>query len=513
MSILKFFKSEYFILILIFCFAFLIRFLSVYPTNTIIGFDQSRDLFAAKTILENHDLKIIGPTAGNNPNLHHGIGFTYYLAFPMFLFGPNPINLVLFNSLINSLTVIILYFFALSLFNSKKIAFASSLIAACSYQLVQYSGWLSNPTVTIFTVPTFFYLFWLYIKGQPKAFPLAAFFLGLCIQFQLFFVYLLPISLLIFLIFKPKLPSLKLSLVSILLFCLATSTMILTELKFRFAGVFSLLGAGDLVGEKLNFVQKISRFSIEFFQTFNLNLGSQNIQIGQILALMSLGLIIFQLLQTPKKTNSPYLYLLIFLLSPSIMLFLGFHNSPWFLIGLPSAVILAIALLISRLRLFIFYPLVLILIILANIVLVDKSVGRGQVLLEPDPASVLTDQIAAINYTYASSDKATFTINSLTNPLYINLPWAYHYLWYGQPNFNYLPTWAGGDQLPPYNTLAKVTGQEKYLYLLIDSSSRIPPSHKLALLNWANERSILLEQKTFNGIEVQKRLLFRNMAF
>jgi hypothetical protein len=29
------------------------------------------------------DLRIIGPTAGNNPNLHHGVAYLYYLALPI----------------------------------------------------------------------------------------------------------------------------------------------------------------------------------------------------------------------------------------------------------------------------------------------------------------------------------------------------------------------------------------------------------------------------------------------
>jgi len=66
----------------IFLFAFIVRFLSVWPANTIIGFDQARDLFDSAKILQG-DLRIIGPTAGNNPNLHHGVLWLYFMAVPL----------------------------------------------------------------------------------------------------------------------------------------------------------------------------------------------------------------------------------------------------------------------------------------------------------------------------------------------------------------------------------------------------------------------------------------------
>ncbi len=123
----------------------------------------------------------------------------------------------------------------------------------------------------------------------------------------------------------------------------------------------------------------------------------------------------------------------------------------------------------------------------------------------------MSDQLKAVDYTYQESGGQGFSVNSLTNPLYINALWGYHYYWYGGETYGYLPTWSGGDQLYPYDSLVKPDGKEKYLYLLIDTSFRIPPQYKNEIINWADKKSSLVEEKIFGGIEVQKRIVEENL--
>ena len=81
--------KKFFPIILIFILGLTIRFLSPYPANTIIEFDQARDLFDAKKIILG-DIRTVGPTAENNANLHHGVAFLYYIIPPMILAKSNP---------------------------------------------------------------------------------------------------------------------------------------------------------------------------------------------------------------------------------------------------------------------------------------------------------------------------------------------------------------------------------------------------------------------------------------
>jgi hypothetical protein len=491
---------KYWPIIIIFLFAFLIRFLSVWPGNTIIGFDQARDLFDSLKILHG-DLRVIGPTAGNNPSLHHGVAWLYFMTIPL-IFSHDPIYAVLWNSLFNAASVIIVYLLAKNIFKNQKVALIAATITASSYYFVEFAGWLSNPTPTLLTVPLFFLGIWKYSQKKNWGLPLAMLALGLSIQFELFFVYLIPVFILSWLILKPKFPSFKTFTFSLLTFTFVTSTMIATEIKFHFAGISSILGAGKLVGStKSGFFSLSKDFLMNKWEAFYLNFWPQNKSFGLYFGLVAVGVFIFEIIKN-RQTRKRNLFLLLWLFSPMIMLVLGAHNAPWFMIGRPAAAIIMGSYLISKLKPnFLIVPVVG-LIIYANCLAIKADYGQGQTLLEPDKSAILSKQIAAMDYTYAKSQGKDFAIETVTNPLYINAVWAWNYDWYGK-KYNSKPTWLGGDQLPPYNILSKATGSEPYLFLIIDETPRIPPIYKENAINSLKKKATFVEEKSFDGILVR----------
>lgn len=451
--------------------------MSVWPSNTVVGFDQARDFFDALKILQGH-LRIIGPTAGNNPNLHHGVLWLYFISLPIFLGKGNPIWIVLWNSIFNALSAVVIYLLAKSMF-SKKAGVISAIITTASYYFVSYSGWLSNPTLTLFTVPLFFYGLWQYYKGKSWGLPLCFLFLGLTIQLELFFIYLIPIFIVAWLVLRPKFPSLKTSAYCLVTLFLSLSSMIATEFKFHFAGVKSILFAGQLVGGGQT---NIPQFLAKFTNTF-----AQNLFPGSFILLLVLLI---------KIKNKNVQFLLIYLLSPTLMLILGYHNAPWFLIGLPPAICLLAGYVLSLIPLGGIIPIVVLIIFL-------NLRTKNLVLLEPDKAAILSTQIAVMNYTYQSSSGQPFAINTVTNPLYINAVWAWNYKWFSS-KYGFLPSFSGGDQLPPYNVLPKASGQETIIYLIIDETPRIPPVYTENAESWAKTKGKLVEEKEFSGIKVEK---------
>lgn len=500
-------KKEYLFLALIFVFGFLIRLLSVWPSNTIIGFDQARDLFDSLKIIQGH-LRIIGPTAGNNPNLHHGVAWLYFMIPPLLL-SKNPIYVVLWNSLFNGAAAIVLYFIAKSLFKSRKMGYIAAIVASASYYYVSFSGWLSNPTGTFLTLPLFFLGMIEYYKGKKWGLPLATFFLGLTIEFELFFLYLIPTAIILWFILKSKLPTIKLTLISILTFCIATSTMIATEFKFHFQGVKSILGAGSYVGGgKSSFLIDLLTFIQQKWDTFYLNLWPQNKSIGTLLGILAVGYLIFEIFQNLKKKDivKNNLFLMVWFFSPAIMFLLGVHNAPWFYIGRPSSAILIAAYILSKIKSKTLIAGALALIIFANIVAIHEAYGKGQTILEPDKAALLSTQISVMEYTYQRSNGHDFAIDTITNPLYINAVWAWNYNWYFERN-GYKPTWLGGNQLEPYNTLENATGKEKYFFLIADETNRIPQLYTQNAIDNLNKKGQFIEEKEFDGIKV---MMFEN---
>lgn len=493
--------KKYWPILVIFLLAFAVRFLSVWPSNTIIGFDQARDLFDSAKILQG-DLRIIGPTAGNNPNLHHGVLWLYFITVPI-LFSHNPIYVVLWNSLFNAFSVVIIFLLARDLFRSSKVGIIAGTITAVSYYYVSYSAWLSNPTVTLLTVPVFFLGIWKYYQKESWGLPLSMLALGLSIQFELFFIYLIPVFILSWLILKPKFPSLKIFTYSLSAITLTLSTMIATEIKFHFAGVLSILGAGKLVGEThTGFFYLLKDFLLNKWEAFYLNFWPQNKSFGIVFGLVVVIFFVFEIVKNKESASwrrKRNLFLLTWLFSPVIMLFLGTHNAPWFLIGRSASGIIMGAYLISKIKPnFLIVP-ALGLIVYTNCLAIKADYGKGQTILEPDKSAILSKQIAVMDYTYTKSQGKPFAIDTVTNPLYINAVWAWNFDWYSPIK----PTWLGGDQLTPYNTLNKATGQEKYLFLIIDETPRIPPVYKENAINSLKKKATFVEEKDFDGILVR----------
>lgn len=484
-------RKEYWLVILIFVLGFLIRFSSIWPANTIVGFDQARDLFDARSIIIDHHLRIIGPTAGNNPNLHHGVAYLYYLILPIFIGSGNPAVIALWNSFFNASTIVVLYFIAKTLFKNNKAGHIAAILASISYYFVSYSGWLSNPTVTLLTVPLFFLGILKYKEGKNWGLPLAFFFLGLSIQFELFFIYLVPTFIIVWLILKPKFPNLKIIVLSFLSLTISLSTMIATEIKFGFSGVTSLLSAGNNVGgiQKANF---LGQFITRFFDTF-----SQTMFPAIPLTFIKI-LVIFIIIFLIYKRSW---FLITYLFSPTVMLFFGYHDAPWFLIGLPPAIILSLSFILSRLKINYLIVIILVFLTFINLTAVNKEHGLGQELLEPDKSAILSTQVSAMEYTYQKSGGETFAIDTVTNPLYINAVWAWNYDWYSK-KYDYKPNFLGGDQLPPYNTLLKATGKEKYIFIITDQTFRIPPVYKQNAIDSVKRRAVFVEEKKFDGITV-----------
>lgn len=498
----EFKRKDFWILLIIFLVGFIVRIWSTYPANTVVGFDQARDFFDARKIVTDSDLRIVGPTAGNNPDLHHGVAFLYYIIPPVILGGGNPFWVVVWNSFFSAGIGILIYFFAKSLFEDKITPIVSGIVVAVSYYFVEYAGWLSNPTVALLTTPIFFYGLWQYYKGKAWGLPVSFFFMGLSIEFELFMIYLIPTFIIAWLILKPKLPNLKLFLTTILAFTVSVSTMILTEIKYNFAGIKSILYAGELVGgEKKPFFDEFILFVKTRWEAFSLNLYPQNKEFGAVFGVIVVGFLIIEAIRN-RSALKRNLFLLLIFFSPAIMLLLGVHNAPWFLIGRPISVILMSSYLISKIRPKIIIFSLLICISVANLTATKNALGKGQPILEPDPAAILSTQVSVVEYTYQKSNGETFAIDTVTNPLYVNSVWAWNYEWISNKHNVGKPGFLGGDQLPPYDTLPKANGREKYFFIITDKTPRIPPVYKQNAISSMKKIATFVEEKDFGGITV-----------
>ncbi|MDP3758142.1 MAG: hypothetical protein Q8Q86_00325, partial [Candidatus Daviesbacteria bacterium] len=395
------------------------------------------------------------------------------------------------------------------MFKSILPGILTAVIVAVSFEFIKFSNWLTIDTVTIFTVPLFYLGLWLFFKKRGWGLILSAVSLGLSIQADLTFLYLIPIFVIYLLIFKPQVLNLKLSILSLVAFIATVSTLILTEIKLNFAGVKTLLNFSSNFGEtKLSYGERLQLFLQDFGINFSNNLFPTRPDLGIFIAAIIILIPLYFLFRPKlaKQEKFAIIFLLLYLFSPAITLLLGYHQKPWFLIGLPPAIALISGYAISKLKFSLLILGAILAIVLSNATMVLNRPSKAYQLFDSiyDSTSYMDYQLQVVDYTYKSAAGQSFAINAVTYPLYYNGMWAYLYNWYGKQNFGYVPGWLGGDQLHPYDLLPKATGKEKYFYMLISETSRIPEIYKNIGRNWAKEKGELIEEKTINGFTVQK---------
>lgn len=496
------------ILIAFFIFGLWLRFENINGANIAFDYDQTEDLFYTYKLAIDHKLPLVGRAIYGDPRLHHGVFFYYYNFLPFIASGGSPIASIYWNSFFNAGVLFIIFFLSKSMFGKNLPALLSALIAASSFEFIKFSSWLTIDTVAIFLVPVFYLGLWQYYKKKIWGLVLAVAALGLSIQTDLSFLYLLPVLFLFCFIFRPKIPSLKLSLLTLIIFLTSISTLILTEIKLNFAGVKTLLNFSSTFTDiTIPYFERIRLFTQDVGLNFSNNLLPQRPDLGILIAIVIILPAVFALLKTSSKQKKNKIYfLLLYLFSPAVILFLGYHQTPWFLIGVPPAIALISGYTVSKLKHAILIIPVMLLILLGNTNMILTRPNKAHELFGSiyDDSSYLAYQLKVLDYTYKSSGEKPFAINAVTYPLYYNGMWAYLYNWYGKNHYGYLPGWLGGDQLHPYDLLPAATNKEEYFYMLISETPRIPEIYKNKGKLWAREKGTLIEEKSFKGFTVQK---------
>ena len=223
----------------------------------VFGYDQARDAFVASQIVQG-DLKILGPPVSLG-GFYHGVFYYYFISLPYYLSHGNPILPIIFISIFNISAIPLVYLIGKKLFN-QRVGILASIFYTVSFDLIQYSNWLSNPSLAVPCSVLLFYGLTLYLFTPKKNLGsfLSAVGYGLCFQNQFFLGYLIiPIIFSIF-FFKRK-PNKKQSFIFIATTILMVSSMILSYFKFGFTFIE---GFKNMFSNKDPFSYVSSDFSI-----------------------------------------------------------------------------------------------------------------------------------------------------------------------------------------------------------------------------------------------------------
>lgn len=503
-------KKILIILLSFFVLGFILRVLYLPQKALTFGYDQARDAFVSQQILKG-DLKILGPSA-STPGLYHGV-FYYYLLAPSYLIGQgNPIVATIWIVLLNVLGIFVVYFLTYKLTKKTLVSLLAALLYTISFESVQYALWLSNPSTAIWSVPLIYLGLWVWLKEKKNwGAIVCAVALGLSIQAEIFLAYhLVPVILWLVLLRK------EINKKSLILFAgslvVALSTMILVEVKFGFK---SLSGMANLfLGQDLNigarsFGDYLVLYLNQFGKIFRNAIFPTNEGYAGALGLIATIVIMLEYFKSKKKEILSWqLFTLTYLLSHLTVVSVGGVSTPTLTIGLlvPAIIFVSYLLIAIYEKKKIWAILILAVILLANLSKVVMENSKGQNLFAVQKDFILSDELKVVDYTYQEAKDRPFSINTITNPLWVNTTWSYLYNWYGLNKYGRLPEWHGRDQVGQLgNNLNPTSDQTKLFFLIVEPQEGIPDVWIAREKSDEDSKSRLIEDKSFGRIHVQKR--------
>lgn len=503
-------KSEIFILSGIIFLGLFLRLYFLKDLAISFQYDQARDAYSALEIVKG-DMKIQGPPS-SAPGIFHGV-FYYYLIAPAYWLGAgNPVTTNIWLSIINIATIIPIFLFGRLLF-SRKTGYLAAFLFSISLDAVQYANWMSNPSPALFS-GAIFYLglsMLIFKKRSNPALILTALGLGFSVQFEVFLGYLFVPLIISLSVFKIR-PTLKEFVIFSATFLLAVSSMLISYIKFGFtiipaiSGLYS--GNSDPYGSWREFFPMLGLYLNRFAEYFYRGLLPFNVTfaafIGAVIIFWACRKIISR-----EKLGDKLKFLLILLFSHAFLIAFGGSSTPFINAGLEIVVFTLVAVFIignfQKQKLWI--SLLLILIAFSSINAIFKFNPNGQTIFAIQRGMTLTNQLAAIDYTYSASGGKAFTINTVTLPLWINTTWAYLYNWYGMQKYGFVPSFHGRDQRGYLGDLPQASANDEIYFFILEPSDGIPGQFVENTVTYESSFSDIVEQKNFGGITVQKRKL------
>ena len=474
--------------------------------NVIFAYDQARDAQRIMEMVNNHDLKLVGPET-DIPGIFNGILF-YLVLLPVYAlthFDPNAASL--FLVVINLIMIPLLYYFSLILFKNKYVGYIAGFLWAVSFEQINFAKYISNASLMPLSTTVFFFGLAIYLFQKKEwGFILSIVGLATSIHFNFYLVYLFIFYPIFFLIYRPQV-KLKTFAVSAFLLVLILSPFAIAEIRWHFPAIKGLAkyfiertkGTEelDLFIVVKKYYERIAEMNYFSFFSFQRDIGTVLIYTLSFFALSKL-----------KNNIKIFAALCIFSTLPLFFFNSGvltvpvINSSIFFIITLTVAS--GIYLVGAKNKIFLFVLLGL--VFFSNFLLFKKDGFKINTLFASHP---LTNGLEkkAIDYMYQSSNKS-FSFCSVSNPLFFNTIWSFMFKTYGERKYGYLPVWTGQKQDMNMNYLKEDTKYLANRYLLIEPLVGIPRFAKTITIYLEDKYSSLLTEKNFGQFVVQKRLRY-----
>lgn len=510
---MRFWKINAAFLLLTFIAAIFIRFL-YFPNNIYFGFDQARDAFAVKELLDG-DLKLVGPPTSFE-GLRHGVLYYYIYAPFYWIGGEDPTLVAAFLRVLNSSGVILIFALSTILFG-RGVGFISAWLFAVSFEQTQFALYFNHPSFAVISILILFLgLALLIFRKKDTGLIIALLGVGLSIQFEFLLTYLTMTFILILFVFRKSLPaaSVRTTFFCFITLLLTMSTFIVAEIKFSFLtanSLFKLLFAGT--GKSIYKI--ITMYLYEMGQVLKFNLlGTYQIKIHAGFVLF--GSFLLLLFSHVKKQ---IIFLSVWFFSAIIIYIIGgggdisaeviqYHPN----LGLSLCLIIFVSYLIFNLwkRNNLLALSLIIFVTLANFSLIQKINPYGSMPeINAQSFMILSDEKKVLDYIYQNSKGEQFGVKAISMPFYVNTTWSYLFEWYGLERYGYLPVWNGKNALGFPGNLKVEDAQDKapgLRFLVIEPIRGIPNYLIDGYLKEESYFSDIVSEVEIGGFKVQKRI-------
>ncbi|HLL60596.1 MAG TPA: hypothetical protein VK338_02675 [Candidatus Nitrosocosmicus sp.] len=481
-------------LILIFFFGIFLRNLYL-PENLLFGYEQGRDALVINDILSGKKFTLLGPQT-DIPGIYHGVLYYYYLAIGYFFAQGDPAVVILFFTLFNALSIVVVYAIGKEIFKNRYLPLLAAFFTTISFNVIIYSRWLSNVSPSILLAALLFYILIRLVKTNNSFYVIpSAFLVGILAHFELLnMLYGVVLLSIILKVFKIKVRLLH-AISSFAIFIATLSPFIIFDLRHEFLltkGLLEYLTSQNLSQEPLNI---LSNYTNGIFKEIINTLFPKN---GLFILFVFFGLVSYYLRNFMDNKEDLKIFCLLsmyVLWSLPYVFLLKYEPLEQFYAGTSIAIIVLFVFLLDRthkkVRKEIFAGLLL-LIIVANLFYIGNSLRERKNIFYHSTQNtfIYKDQIAVWDYIFTNSEQP-FNYDAFTIPYYHKESWDYLYSWYGSNKYKELVNNNNVDN-------------KKITYLIIE-----PSTNSVYLNKWLREydnSTRIIEGKQIGSVLVQKRI-------
>ncbi len=447
-------------LILVFLLAVFLRWHFSKEYHFLFFYDQARDAYVSRQIIENKDLKLQGPSAsGTNDSVYHGVLY-YYLIGPLYTFSHgDPQAPVLALAVLSATGVFPLYWLMLSVSKRRDISLLFAGMYAASSSSIFSGIWLSNPALAMPILGWFYLSLWKCFYEKKSSWLLVvAISLAAAIQSALWLVYLVaPLALSFLYLLKNDKSAARLLLKprfvvpAVALFAVLTSSMIITEFLMWRRGILSLSAIEGVTRVRPD----PARVVVDLWYLYGNKLLTSIVPGQPILSSLVLSIVYFKR-SVLKKAGSAFFGLM--LLSPLFLFSIQPRMIDQYIVFIEVGLYGLMLLILPSLPKY-WQSKKILLVFFVLFCVVQFQVGQ-EYISHPEhyfPRTVqkgvlLIDQLNVIDQTYAFAAGEPFSISVFSNPIGYYITWAYLYDWYGMEHYGYKPTYVGPSQVGLYGS-------------------------------------------------------------